>query len=143
MKVAVGSDHAGFSLKESVRGMLEELGHEVVDVGVHSKDRADYPDYAHQVAEKVAGGECERGVLVCGSGIGMAMSANRHKGIRAANCVLGYQAEMTRKHNDANVLCLGERVVGPGVAEQILRLFFSTDFEGGRHEGRVKKIDDR
>lgn len=141
MRIAIGADHAGFALKQQVADWLKEMGHEVTDLGAHSAERVDYPDYAHQVADLIARGEVERGVLVCGSGIGMCMAANRHEGVRAANCVLQYQAEMTRRHNDANVLCLGERVVGPGLAEGIVRTFLETPFEGGRHGPRVKKID--
>jgi ribose 5-phosphate isomerase B len=141
MKVAVASDHAGFALKEQVRGWLKELGHDVDDKGPASADRVDYPDFAHQVAGAVGEGAADAGVLVCGSGIGMAMAANRHRKVRAANCTTEYQAEMTRRHNDANVLCLGERVVGPGIAESLVRVFFTTAFEGGRHEARVEKIE--
>jgi ribose 5-phosphate isomerase B len=141
MKIAVGADHAGFALKQQVVVWLREAGHEVDDVGAHSADRVDYPDFAHQVANKVADGDAERGVLVCGSGIGMAMAANRHKGVRAANCGHEYQAEMTRRHNDANVLCIGERTVGPGLAEAVVRVFMETGFDGGRHAGRVEKIE--
>lgn len=141
MKVAIGSDHAGFEMKGRVKAWLEKAGHEVVDVGVFNHDRADYPDLGHQVAQKVSEGSVDRGVLVCGSGIGVCMVANKHKGVRAANCTIEFQAEMSRKHNDANVLCLGERVVGIDLAEKIVQVFFTTEFEGGRHEGRVRKID--
>lgn len=141
MKVAIGSDHAGFELKGRVKRWLAEAGHEVTDVGVHNTDRVDYPDLGHQVAEHVEKGSVERGVLVCGSGIGVCMVANRHEGVRAANCTMEFQAEMSRRHNDANVLCLGERVVGPDLAESLVKVFFTTDFEGGRHNGRVEKID--
>lgn len=141
MKVAIGSDHAGYRLKDRLRALLEEAGHEVDDVGVFSDDRADYPDLAHEVAAKVEDNGCERGVLVCGSGIGVCITANRHRGVRAVNCTLEFQAEMSRRHNDANVLCLGERVVGDDLAASLLRVFMSTPFDGGRHEGRVTKID--
>ena len=143
MKVAVGSDHAGFQLKQHVLNWLKERGHVVEDVGCFSDDRADYPDFAHLVAGGVAAGRADRGILVCGSGIGMAMAANRHAGVRAANCILGHQVEMTRKHNDANVLCLGERMVSPALAETMLEIFFDTDFEQGRHVGRIAKIEER
>lgn len=143
MKVAVGSDHAGFQLKQHVVTWLKERGHQVHDAGCFSAERADYPDFAHKVAGEVAGGRAERGVLVCGSGIGMAIAANRHAGVRAANCILGHQVEMTRRHNDANVLCLGERMVSPVLAETMLGLFFDTDFEQGRHSGRIAKIEER
>lgn len=141
MRVAIGSDHAGFELKERVKRWLEEQGHTLHDVGVFNHDRADYPDLAHQVAELVESGEAARGVLVCGSGIGVSMVANKHQGVRAANCTVEFQAEMCRRHNDANVLCLGERVVGPDLAASLVRVFFTTDFEGGRHEERVRKIE--
>lgn len=141
MKVAIGSDHAGFEMKGRVKRWLESAGHEVVDVGVFNSERADYPDLGHQVAKQVSDGAVERGVLVCGSGIGVCMVANKHKGVRAANCTLEFQAEMSRRHNDANVLCLGERVVGVDLAEKLVQVFFTTEFEGGRHEGRVDKID--
>ncbi len=141
MKVAIGSDHAGYRLKERLRAWLEEHGHTVADVGVFSDDRADYPDLAHEVADKVEGNGCERGVLVCGSGIGVCITANRHQKVRAVNCTVEFQAEMGRRHNDVNVLCLGERVVGDDLAESILRVFMTTPFDGGRHESRVNKID--
>ena len=141
MKVALGSDHAGFKLKQLVHAQLNAAGHEVRDLGPNDAERVDYPDYAHEVAKLVANGEVDRGVLVCGSGIGMAITANRHPGVRAANCTLVWQAQMCRQHNDANVLCLGERVVGAGLAEAMLEAFLTTDFEGGRHSGRVEKIE--
>lgn len=141
MKVAIASDHAGFELKQHLTKQISELGHEPVDLGPESNDRVDYPDFAAKVAAMVQSGEVDRGVLVCGSGIGMAMSANRWKGCRAA--VLGdvWAAEMTRRHNNANVACFGQRAVGVGVAEKCLEVFLGTEFEGGRHEGRVSKID--
>lgn len=141
MKVAIGSDHAGFEMKQRVSRWLEDAGHEVTDVGVFNSDRADYPDLGHQVAKQVSEGAVERGVLVCGSGIGVCMVANKHEGVRAANCTMEFQAEMSRRHNDANVLCLGERVVGVDLAEKLVQVFFTTEFEGGRHAGRVDKID--
>lgn len=141
MKIAVGADHAGFALKEKLVAWLREAGHEVDDVGTHSADRVDYPDFAHAVAEKVQGGETDRGVLICGSGIGVSMAANKHEGVRAALCSFEYQAEMSRRHNDANVLCMGERTIGPGLAESVLQMFLTTGFDGGRHAGRVEKID--
>lgn len=141
MRVAIGSDHAGFEMKQRVRRWLEQAGHEVTDVGVFNNDRADYPDLGHQVAKQVSDGAVERGVLVCGSGLGVCMVANKHKNVRAANCTMEFQAEMSRRHNDANVLCLGERVVGVDLAEKLVQVFFTTEFDGGRHEGRVDKID--
>ena len=136
----VGSDHAGLDLKRELSGVAAELGYEVVDLGTHTSDSTDYPDYAHQVATAVAGGD-GLGLLVCGTGIGMSMTANRHPGVRAALCGDVFSASMTRRHNDANVLCIGARVVGAGLAREILRAFLGARFEGGRHERRVNKID--
>jgi ribose 5-phosphate isomerase B len=141
MRVAIASDHAGFQLKEMLRQLLLDDGHDVADLGPETADRVDYPDFAHSLARKVSAGGVDRGVLVCGSGIGMAISANRHAGVRAANCSSMLQAELCRRHNNANVVCLGERLVGPGLADRIVRTFLTTDFEGGRHEGRVAKIE--
>jgi ribose 5-phosphate isomerase B len=136
----VGSDHAGLELKRELASVASGLGYEVRDVGTHTSDSTDYPDYAHQVASAVAAGE-GLGLLVCGTGLGMSMAANRHAGVRAAVCGDVFSASMTRQHNDANVLCIGSRVVGPGLAAEILKAFLAADFEGGRHERRVKKID--
>jgi ribose 5-phosphate isomerase B len=141
MKIAVGSDHAGFELKEHVRRRLEDAGHEVMDMGTRSKEPVDYPEYARRVAEAVAGGKADRGVVVCGTGIGAAMAANRVRGARAAPCTIEYAAEMARRHNDANVLALGERIVTREVSDGILDIFLSTAFEGGRHARRVAKIE--
>ena len=117
MKISIGSDHAGFDLKETCRQFLEELPDcQVEDAGVYSHDSADYPQIAHRVAESVSSGDCERGILICGTGLGMSMVANRHKGVRAAVCCNLFTARMSRAHNDANVLCLGGRVTGPGIA---------------------------
>jgi ribose 5-phosphate isomerase B len=136
----VGSDHAGLSLKQELVGLAAELGYEVRDLGTHTSDSTDYPDYAHQVASAVAAGD-GLGLLVCGTGLGMSMSANRHAGVRAALCGDIFSASMARQHNDANVLCVGARVVGPGLAAEILKAFLGADFEGGRHQRRVDKID--
>ena len=141
MKFFIGTDHAGFALKASVLVCLQTLGHETIDLGPHSTDRVDYPDYAKIVCQAVLENEGSFGILICGTGIGMSMSANKFKGIRAGLCTDAYTASMTRAHNDANVLCMGERVVGPGVAESIVRAFCTTDFEGGRHACRVGKIE--
>jgi ribose 5-phosphate isomerase B len=140
MKVALASDHAGFALKALVTSTLTSMGHEVSDLGPQTPDRVDYPDYAFKVARAVVEGRAERAILICGSGIGMAIAANRHTGVRAANCTMEYQAEMCRRHNDANVLCLGERVVGPGLAESLVRVFMTSPFDGGRHADRVEKL---
>lgn len=140
MKIAIGADHAGVTLKDHLRGVLEELGHDVDDLGTDGAASVDYPDFAHRVATAVANGGAELGVLVCGTGQGMAMSANRHPGVRAAVCRDSYETRMTRAHNDANVLCLGARVIGEGVADELCRIFVETEFEGGRHQRRVDKI---
>jgi ribose 5-phosphate isomerase B len=140
MRIAVGSDHAGFSLKESLKEALAQAGHDVVDAGVYSEERADYPVFAELVARAVDAGEAERGVLVCGSGIGMCIAANRFPGVRASVLGDSYDAEMSRRHNDANVACFGARKLEAQDAAHLLRIFLSTPFEGGRHEGRVKKL---
>lgn len=141
MKIAIGSDHAGFELKAKVAAHLNENGHAVTDVGPQSPERMDYPDSAHTVAAQVATGAVDFGILVCGSGVGMAMAANRHANVRAANCTFESQAALTRQHNDANVLCLGERVVGHQLALAIVDAFLGATFEGGRHQPRVEKIE--
>jgi len=135
-----GSDHAGLSLKKELAGLAAELGYDVRDLGTHTSDSTDYPDYAHQVATAVAAGEGV-GLLVCGTGIGMSITANRHSGVRAALCGDVLSASMARRHNDANILCIGARVVGPGLAAEILKAFLGAEFEGGRHERRVNKIE--
>ncbi len=141
MRVLFACDHAGYELKNLLIERARERGFEVEDLGVHASGSADYPDFAHAVAERILGGDAVRGVLVCGTGIGMAMAANRHPGVRAALCHDAFTAEMARRHNDANVLCLGGRVTGAGVALQILDLFLATPFDGGRHAPRVAKIE--
>jgi ribose 5-phosphate isomerase B len=142
VKVAVASDHAGLGLKKELLAALEARGAERLDLGAYSGESVDYPDFASEVARKVTAGEARFGVLVCGTGIGMSIVANKHHGIRAALCTTEFEARMARAHNDANVLCLGERVVGAGLARSILEAFLETAFEGGRHEKRVKKIHD-
>ena len=142
MKIAVGADHAGFALKEHMRDLLTEQGHEVTDCGPCDADSVDYPDFAHIVAGAVAEGDVDRGLLVCGTGLGMSMAANRHEGVRAAVCSSIFETKMSRLHNDANVLCIGARVIGEGLAEELLRIFLETEFEEGRHQRRVDKIDD-
>jgi len=141
MRLAAASDHAGFPLKNHLVAWLSARGHEVIDLGTHSAESTDYPDFAHEVARRIASGEIERGLLVCGTGIGMSIAANRHAGVRAARCLTEYDARMARAHNDANVLALGERVTGAGLAEAILETFLATAFEGGRHARRVQKIE--
>ncbi|HWM89067.1 MAG TPA: ribose 5-phosphate isomerase B [Kofleriaceae bacterium] len=141
MKWIVGADHAGLELKGHLVEVLRRLGDEVEDLGTHSSASVDYPDFAVQVARRVAGGE-GRGLLVCGTGVGMAMAANKVPGIRAAVVTDVFTARMTRAHNDANLIAVGARVIGSGVAEEALRAFRDTSFEGGRHATRVAKVDD-
>ncbi|MBI4878232.1 MAG: ribose 5-phosphate isomerase B [Planctomycetes bacterium] len=140
MKIAVGADHAGAGLKDRLCAFLRELGHEALDLGTRGGASVDYPDFAHAVAGAVAAGQAERGILVCGTGQGMAMAANRHQGVRAAVCRDLFDTGLARRHNDANVLCVGARVVGEGLAEEMTRVFLETGFEGGRHQRRVDKI---
>ncbi|MCL4232968.1 MAG: ribose 5-phosphate isomerase B [Deltaproteobacteria bacterium] len=141
MKVAIGFDHAGVDLRAVVIERIRAAGHEILDFGTDSTSSVDYPDHAHLVARAVENGEAALGVLVCGTGLGMSYAANRHPGVRAAVCTDSYLARMARLHNDANVLCLGARVVGAGVAGDILDAFFATGFEGGRHARRLEKIE--
>ncbi|PTX62505.1 ribose 5-phosphate isomerase B [Melghirimyces profundicolus] len=140
MKVVLGSDHGGLKLKESIKKVLEEMNVMYEDVGCDCPDSVDYPDYALPVAEKVAKGEFDRGILICGTGIGMSITANKVRGIRCALVTDEYSARMSREHNNANILALGERVTGPGLAEGIVRTWLNTEFAGGRHERRVEKI---
>lgn len=142
MKIALGADHGGFQLKEKVAGLLEQLGHRVEDTGCHSSDSVDYPDFADPVVALVAGGDCDRGILICGTGIGMSLAANRNRKIRAANCHDEYTARMSREHNDANILCLGARVIGEGVAVDLIKVWLDTAFAGGRHQQRIAKYSD-
>ena len=141
MKYFIGADHAGVDFKAFVKELFEKRGHEVIDMGPSNKERVDYPDFAAKVCEEVLKDENSKGILICGSGIGMSMSANKFDGIRAALCHNEYSAVMARQHNDANVLCLGERVSGPGMIEAIVDAWDTNSFEGGRHSGRVAKID--
>ena len=141
MRIVIGSDHAGYRLKQAVSDHLTAAGHEVHDVGCHGLDSVDYPDFAKLVATGVVGGEADRGVLICGTGQGMAMTANKHPGIRASVVADVFSARGTRAHNDSNVLCMGERVVGAGLALDIVDAWISTEFEGGRHARRVNKIE--
>lgn len=140
--IALGSDHAGFALKQALKQALTQWGIAFEDLGTLSEASVDYPDFAHAVASAVAAGRFRLGVLVCGTGLGVAMTANRHAGVRAAPCTDAYAARMARQHNDANVLCIGARIVGPGLAEDILKSFLYASFEGGRHAKRVAKIDE-
>lgn len=140
MNISVGSDHGGFELKRLIVRYLQEQGHEVRDAGCHSEESVDYPDFANTVCELVLNGTCERGILVCGTGIGMSIAANRHRDIRAALCHESYTARMSREHNNANILCLGGRVVGPEIALDIVREWVKTEFAGGRHQHRLAKL---
>ena len=142
MKIAAGADHAGFAIKDAVVRHLRGQGHKVADHGATSAAEAvDYPRYAHEVARAVERGEVERGVLVCGTGLGVCMVANRYRGVRAADCVTPHLAEMSRRHNDANVLCLGGRLLSADEALAIADVWMATPFEGGRHQSRVEMID--
>jgi ribose 5-phosphate isomerase B len=142
MRIAIGADHAGYALKAEVFGWLGAAGHEVVDLGTSSATAAvDYPDVAHALAKLVESAQVELGVLVCGSGVGMSIAVNRHSAVRAVVCSEPYSARLARQHNDANVLCLGARVIGSGTAKDIVDAFFGMSFEGGRHAARVAKIN--
>ncbi|MYL69690.1 ribose 5-phosphate isomerase B [Halobacillus litoralis] len=140
MKVILASDHGGVNLRKEVTDVLNELEVEFEDIGCDCEDSVDYPDYAIPAAERVANGEFDKAILICGTGIGMSISANKVKGIRAALVHDLFTAKVTREHNDSNVLCMGERIIGPGLAREIARTWVSTDFEAGRHKRRVSKI---
>jgi ribose 5-phosphate isomerase B len=139
--IYLASDHAAIELRQHLAALLRDLGYEVEDLGTEGPGSVDYPDFAHALAARVVADPGHRGVLICGTGIGMSMSANRHSGVRAALCHDAYTAEMARRHNDANVLCMGARVLGWGVAVQTLRVFMETAFDGGRHGRRIAKIE--
>ena len=140
MKIAMGSDHGGYLLKEHVKKYLTEQGHEIVDVGCNSLDSCDYPQFGAAAARAVADGSCERGIVICTSGIGISISANKIKGIRCALCSEPLSAEMTRRHNNANMLAMGAGMIGPNMAERLVDTFLTTEFEGGRHQRRVDGI---
>ena len=142
MKVALASDHGGINIRKEIANLLEELNIEYVDFGCDCATSVDYPDYALPVAEKVASGEFDRGILICGTGIGMSIAANKVKGIRCALVHDTFSAKATRAHNDSNILTMGERVIGPGLARDIAAVWLTEDFEGGRHANRVQKITD-
>jgi ribose 5-phosphate isomerase B len=142
MKVAIASDHRGFHLKEQLIALLKSRGHEVLDEGPMSEGSVDYPDFAALVARKISAGEAERGILICGTGIGMAISANKFPGVRAAACADEVTAELSRRHNDLNVLCLSGDLLSSRVAERVVEKWLETEFEGGRHHRRVEKIRD-
>jgi ribose 5-phosphate isomerase B len=141
-KIAIGADHGGYELKEKIKAHLEARKIEFIDYGTDSTASVNYPDYAHPVCESVTGNVCRLGILVCGTGIGMSMAANKHRGIRAACCSDTYSARLTRLHNDANVLCLGGRVIGDALAFDIVDQFLDNSFEGGRHAGRIRMFMD-
>ncbi|MBC3796770.1 ribose 5-phosphate isomerase B [Acetobacterium tundrae] len=140
MKIAIGSDHGGFDLKEVIRPYLIELGHEVVDFGTESHESCDYPIYGQKVGEAVSFGDCDRGIVICGTGIGISVAANKVPGIRGGVCTNEFMAAMSREHNDANILALGARVIGEGLALRIVKVFLETEFAGGRHQRRIDKI---
>ena len=140
MKIAIGSDHRGFEVKRRIVALLGQLGHEVLDVGPEGKDSVDYPDFAFRVAQAVGTGQAQRGVLICGTGIGMCIAANKVPGVRAAPCHDSITAEMSRRHNDANVLCLSADLLGEELIDRMVKIWLETDFEGGRHARRVEKI---
>ena len=140
MKISIASDHGGFDLKEDLRAWLTGLGHEVVDFGCHGHDSCDYADFVEPAARAVAEGTCERGIVICTTGIGASITANKVKGVRCALCSEPWSAQMTRRHNNANVLAMGAGCVGPLMARQIVEAFLSYEFEGGRHQRRIDKI---
>lgn len=140
MKIAIGSDHAAFRVKEGLKAKIAALGHEVLDLGTKTEESCDYPDFAEAVARSVGEGRADRGVLVCGTGIGMSIAANKVPGVRAALVTDAFTSEMSRKHNDANVFCAGARVLAPEKIGELLELWLRTAFEGGRHERRVEKL---
>ena len=143
MKIVIGCDHAATELKETVKNHIQKLGHEVCDVGTYTADSCHYPIYAHAAFEKIQNGECELGILICGTGIGMSMAANKHKGIRAACCSDTFSARLTREHNDANMLCFGARVVGEGLALDLVNAFLSAEYlNNGNHVTRVAMLTD-
>lgn len=140
VRIALGADHGGYELKGQIKRLLLELGHSVEDLGCNSSESVDYPDLATAVSGKIIDNGCEVGILICGTGIGMSMAVNRDPRIRAALCHDEFTARLSREHNNANVLCLGARVIGPGLAESIVKIWLSTSFSGGRHQRRIDKF---
>ncbi|MFN3191240.1 MAG: ribose 5-phosphate isomerase B [Aureliella sp.] len=140
MRIFIGSDHRGVGVKAKIIAAVEALGHEITDVGTHGDESVDYPDYAKTVCEAIVGGEAERGILICGTGIGMAIAANKYQGIRAANCYDEVMAEICRRHNNVNVLCLPGDLIGERSVDELVSVWLDTDFESGRHERRIEKI---
>ena len=142
MRIAIGTDHRGFSLRAKLIDLLHQLGHEVVDIGTFTPDAIDYPDVAAQVADKVSRGEVERGILVCGTGLGMCIAANKFHGVRATPCHDDITAELSRRHNDSNVLCLSADLLGERLIDRMIEIWLAAPFDGGRHQRRVQKITD-
>ena len=140
MKIIMGCDHGGFELKETLKKVLIEKGYEVEDYGIHKQERVDYPDYAQKVGEAIASGKGDQGILICGTGIGMSIAANKVKGVRAALCNDCYSAAKARQHNNANVLCMGGKVVDRETGLKLVKIFLETEFEGGRHQRRIDQI---
>ncbi len=140
-KVVIGSDHGGFEYKEEIKKFLLEKGYKIIDVGTNSKESCDYPVFAKEAVQKIINGEADRGILICGTGIGMSITANKFKGIRAALCGDTFSARATRAHNNSNILCLGERVIGLGLAIDIVNIWLNTEYEGGRHQKRIDMIE--
>ena len=140
MKIALGCDHGGFELMQFVKTVLDELGHEYEDFGTHSAESCDYPDFGEPAARAVAEGKCDRGIVICLTGIGISITANKVKGIRCAHCADCLQAELTRRHNNANMMAIGAGFTGKEMARRMVEVFLSTEFEGGRHERRVNKM---
>ena len=141
MKISMGCDHGGYALKEDIKKLLEGKGYEVVDCGTYSTDSCDYPIFGEAAARKVASGECEYGIVICTTGIGISIAANKVRGIRCAHCTDTLSAEMTRRHNNANMLAIGAGITGKNLAERMVEVFLSTEFEGGRHARRVALLD--
>lgn len=140
VKVILSADHAGVTIRNEIKSLLEDMGIEYIDTGCEGSDSVDYPDYALPAAERVANGEFDRGILICGTGIGMSIAANKVKGVRCALAHDVYSAKLTRQHNNSNVIAMGERVIGPGLAREIVKIWLETDFDGGRHANRIGKI---
>jgi ribose 5-phosphate isomerase B len=141
LRIAIAADHGGFALKDEIGCSLASVGHTVINLGVDTGDSVDYPDKAHELADVLLKGKADFGILICGTGIGISIAANRHPGIRAAVCTNSYMAKMAREHNDANVLCLGARVIGSALAEDIVQAFLAARFQNGRHSHRLAKIE--
>lgn len=140
MHIAIGCDHGGFELKRAIVPLIEQAGHTIVDLGSFSEESVDYPEFADRVCTAIGEGRCERGILICGTGIGMSIAANRYRHIRAALCHEAFTARMSREHNDANVLCLGARVLGSALAQDIVGVWLTTEFAGGRHLRRIEMM---